>query len=96
MIIRTQIRCEIARDNKWSMNFIDEDNTLISMCAIPPTNSDRIDVLLQTNYIGDDGSFCYKSQYIYGYKGNLRKLKGEKIIIRIISGEVNLEFRKKL
>jgi len=95
MIIRTQLQCEIAKNNKWGLNFIDEDDNLVSMCAIPPTNGDRLDVLLQTNYIGDGGDICYKSQYVYGYKGNLRKLKGEKIIIRITSGEVNLEYSKK-
>jgi hypothetical protein len=94
MIIRTQIRCEIAKDNKWCINFIDESNNLVSLCSIPPTNGDRTDVMSQTNFIGVDGSFCYSNNYIYNHKGNLKKLKGEKIIIRIKSGNVKLEYKK--
>jgi len=90
MIIRTQIKCKIAEDNKWAIVFYD-DNGLINLCAIPPTNGDRIDVLLQTSV--DFVGLHKKLEYLYNYQGNLRKLKGEKIIIRIKSGEVNLEYK---
>lgn len=93
MIIRTQIKCKLSEDNKWCIIFYDE-NGLINMCAIPPTNGDRIDVLLQTNFTGKHGEICYKSDYLYNYKGNLKKLKGEKIIIRIKSGQPELEYKK--
>ena len=93
MIIRHQISCEIANDNKWCINFVENGN-IATMCAIPTTNGDRLDIILQTQYIGREGSNCYKTKYIYNHKGSLRKLKGEKIIIRIKSGEIKLEHKK--
>ena len=63
MKIRTQIRCEITKDNKWCIKFIDDTNNLISLCAIPPTDGDRIDVFLQTNHT-TGGILCYDTQYI--------------------------------
>ena len=91
MIIRTQINCKIAEDNKWCIVFYDE-NGVINLCAIPPTSGDRIDVYLQTSL--DFFGLHKKTEYIYNYQGNLKKLKGEKIIIRIKSGKVNLEYKK--
>jgi len=106
MIVRTQIECKIGRKitediifhdtngreisevNKWALVFSDE-NGLITMCAIPPTNGDRVDIFLS---IWNDN--CYKNEYLYDYTGNLKKLRGEKIIISIIAGEVQLEYKQ--
>jgi len=93
MIIRTQIKCKIVEDNKWSIIFYDE-NGLISICTIPPTNGNRTDIILSTKTETGDG-VCYTNKYLYSYKGNLRKLKGEKIIISIESGKVGLKYKMK-
>lgn len=90
MKIRTQINCKIV--DKWTIVFYDEDG-LINLCAIPPTTGDRVDILLQT--IINSNNLHKESNYIYNHKGSLKKLKGEKIIIRIKSGLVKMEYKNR-
>ena len=90
--IRNQIDCKITDGNKWGIVFYDE-NGPISYCAIPPTNDDRTDIILQTTH-QNGGSTCYKLEYFYDYQKNLKKLREERIIIKIKSGLVELEYKK--
>ena len=84
MKIRKAIYAKIDTKNKWTILFYDDEDNLINMLAIPP-GKNRIDVYLE---IREDNSITRK--YFYNYKENIKKLKGEKLIITIIDSKVSL------
>jgi len=92
MKIRTSNSVRFDSDNKWSLFFYDEDDTLITMSAIPPTNGNRIDIITE-----DRSGFCdniIEHAYLYNFKGNHKKLRKEKILIIIENGTPRLEYWK--
>lgn len=72
----------------WHIEIKDDENQLVTMIAIPPTKNDRIDILLEIRE-----EYRIWRQYLYDFKGNLKKLKGERIIIIIKKGKVEIEFK---
>jgi len=68
----------------WTLLFRDDMNNMINYIAIPPTSGDRIDVFLETRLY--DIGVTIKHQYLYNFRGNIKKLKGEIIIIEIKKG----------
>jgi hypothetical protein len=85
MKIRKALFAELK---KWHIEIWDDEKQFISGIAIPPTKNNRIDVFLEIRE-GD----CIKRQYLYDFKGNLKKLKGEKIIITIKNGKIEIELK---
>jgi hypothetical protein len=75
-----------AEIQEWILVFKDDGNNLINYIAIPPTSGDRIDVFLETRLY--DIGVTIKHQYLYNFLGNIKKLKGEIIIIEIKNGIV--------
>ena len=89
MKIRKAVTFE--HNDKWTISFKDDGNSYFYWTAIPPTPGNRIDVLLEIRSEHADGVHI-KHSYLYDFKGNLKKLKGEKIIITILSGNVNITY----
>lgn len=85
MIIRTAISIELQG---WNIIY-KENGKQVHATAIPPTTGDRIDVIVETR---EDNGFKITQRYLYNYTGNLKKLKGEKIIIMIKSGKPSINF----
>lgn len=81
MKIRKALFIDFDPNNEWSLLIKDDENNLINFIAIPPTKKDRVDIFLEIRE-----KDCIKSQYIYDFKGNVKKIKGEKIIIDIKKG----------
>lgn len=94
MIVSKRIICILSIDNKWSIEFRDEDDNIVNLCAIPPTSGNRIDVLVQTMSITSNG-FCYDTKYIYKYKENIKRIKGEGLIIQIMDGKPDIKYFKR-
>jgi len=84
------ISAEIKDRHKWGIEFRDSDNNLVFMVAIPPTNSNRTDVIWDEKWIGDRGENCQILRYFFDFKENIKKLKGEKIAIKIENGNPKL------
>lgn len=81
-----QIRSALFADLVgWTIVITNETNARVHYIAIPPTIKDRTDVLVETR---EDNGFVIKQKYLYNFTGNLKKLKGEKLIIEIKSGKV--------
>ncbi|MCK9447165.1 hypothetical protein M0Q50_09965 [bacterium] len=76
--------------NGWIIYVKNEDGSLITSIAIPPTSKNRIDVFIQKEI----EFLHYENYYIYNFKGNLNKLKGEKIIIKINNSKPLIEYKK--
>lgn len=80
MKIRKALFIDFDINNKWVLNIKDDDDYLISFIAIPPTNGNRTDIYLEKIIDGR------KHEYIYDFKGNLKKIKDEYIAIIIENG----------
>jgi hypothetical protein len=74
----------VEHNEKWTIAFKDDDGYFY-WTAIPPTSGDRIDIILELRSEHFDGVHI-KHSYLYNFKGNIKKLKGEKIIITITKG----------
>lgn len=90
MKIRKALFAELDPDNKWSILIKDEDGILISSIAIPPTEGNRIDLFVETVFHEND--HIIRHDYMYDFKGNIKKIKGEKLIIDIKEGILSLSF----
>lgn len=82
MQIRSALSAELIG---WNIIITDDTGKRVHYIAIPPTTKDRIDVFVETR--GDDG-FTIQQKYLYNFLGNLKKLKGEKLVITIKAGKV--------
>jgi hypothetical protein len=80
--IRSSLYIEIVN---WTLIVTNDENIRVHYIAIPPTTKDRIDVIVETR---EDSGFVIKQKYLYNFTGNLKKLKGEKLIIEIKNGKV--------
>ena len=90
MKIRKSLFAELDPDNKWSINIKDEDGILINCIAIPPTEGNRMDLFVETIFHKND--IIIRHEYSYDFKGNIKKVKGEKLIIDIKEGIPSLSF----
>lgn len=82
MQIRSALNAEVI---DWTIVITDDEGKRVHYIAIPSTINDRIDVILETR---EDNGFVIKQKYLYNFLGNLKKLKGEKLIIEIKNREV--------
>ena len=83
--IRSALNAEIVG---WTIVITDDKNNKVHHIAIPPTTKNRIDVIVETR---ENNGFLINQQYLYNFLGNLKKLKGEKLIIRINNGNICIE-----
>lgn len=92
MKIRKALFAELK---KWYIEIKNDENQLVSFVAIPPSKDDRIDVLLEIREYIDKSPYLQHIQvkYIYDFKGDIKKLKGEKIIITIKNGNAEIELK---
>lgn len=82
MQIRSALNAELV---DWSIVITDDTGNRVHYIAIPPTTKNRIDVIVETR---EDSGFTIQQKYLYNFLGNLKKLKGEKLVITIKAGEV--------
>jgi len=86
IVIREQISITLE---DWIIVYRDGKNAKVHFTAIPPTKGNRIDIILETR---EDNGFKIIQKYLYNYTGNIKKLKGEKIVITIIAGKPSLNY----
>lgn len=86
MKIRKALFVEIDMANKQCILIKNDDNQLVSCIAIPPTKDNRIDVIVEEYGIGKYGENWSKVKYLFDYQKNIKKIKGEKIVINIKEG----------
>lgn len=73
----------------WTIYIKDEDGVLEHLISIPPTHNDRVDVYIQNTL----NILHHEHKYLYDFKGNYKRLKGERIVIKIKQGEPEIEYR---